>query len=199
MGQKTTVPFGSYEDVLVTEEFNQEEPNANIWLFLDSEWPYVSGNTTLALTTLTFNVETGEIFDSDVEINSFENELTTTDTAVQADLESIIVHEAGHFLGLSHTCDQTATMYRDYTFGDVSLRTLEADDIAGICAIYPPGEPEECNPTPRHGFSRQCASGVEKGCCTTAPGSPRQHGPWAIGIALLGAGLLAARRFRRNS
>lgn len=28
MGQKTSVPFGSYEDVLVTEEFNQEEPDA---------------------------------------------------------------------------------------------------------------------------------------------------------------------------
>ncbi len=28
LGQKTSVPFGSYADVLVTEEFNQEEPNA---------------------------------------------------------------------------------------------------------------------------------------------------------------------------
>lgn len=28
MGQKTKVPFGSYEDVLVTEEFNREEPGA---------------------------------------------------------------------------------------------------------------------------------------------------------------------------
>ena len=28
MGQKTRVPFGSYKDVLVTEEFNQEEPDA---------------------------------------------------------------------------------------------------------------------------------------------------------------------------
>jgi hypothetical protein len=28
LGQKTSVPFGSYKDVLVTEEFNQEEPNA---------------------------------------------------------------------------------------------------------------------------------------------------------------------------
>lgn len=27
-GQQTTVPFGSYTDVLVTEEFSQEEPNA---------------------------------------------------------------------------------------------------------------------------------------------------------------------------
>jgi hypothetical protein len=28
MGEKTTVPFGSYDDVLVVEEFNQEEPGA---------------------------------------------------------------------------------------------------------------------------------------------------------------------------
>jgi hypothetical protein len=29
MGQKTTVPFGSYEDVLVIDEFNNEEPGAH--------------------------------------------------------------------------------------------------------------------------------------------------------------------------
>jgi hypothetical protein len=27
-GQQTNVPFGDFEDVLVIEEFNQEEPNA---------------------------------------------------------------------------------------------------------------------------------------------------------------------------
>jgi hypothetical protein len=138
-------------------------------------------------------------FDADVEINSFENELTTTDTGAQADLEVDHRARGRALLGLSHTCTRQPRCTRDYTFGDTSLRTLEADDIAGICAIHPPGEPVECNPTPRHGFSRQCASGVEKGCCTTAPGGPRQHGPWAIGIALLGAGLLAARRYRGNS
>jgi hypothetical protein len=179
------------------QEYNQDEPNANIWVYRDAEWPYISAGTTLALTTLTFNVETGEIYDSDVELNSFQNALTVTDTNVEADLESIIVHEAGHFLGLSHTCDVQATMYRDYAFGSIEMRSLEADDVAGICAIYPPGkDTSACNPTPRHGYSTQCASGVEKGCCTTAPGQPGPHAPWALGIALFGATALAARRAR---
>jgi MYXO-CTERM domain-containing protein len=177
------------------QEYNQDEPNANLWVHRDDEWPYISGGQTLALTTLTFNVETGEIYDADVEINSFENPLTISDTDVGTDLESIIVHEAGHFLGLSHSCDGQATMFANYVFGETKLRSLEADDIAGICAIYPPGKDTRgCNPTPRHGFSRECASGVEKGCCTTAPGQPGPHGPWALGAALFGAAALAARR-----
>jgi hypothetical protein len=180
------------------QEYNQDEGNANIWLYRNDGWPYAGAATTLALTTLTYNVETGEIFDADVEINS-NNELTTSDTDVGADLESIIVHEAGHFLGLSHTCDEQATMYWHYLPGETEMRSLEADDIAGICDIYPPGKDiKSCNPTPRHGYSRDCATGEEKGCCTTAPGSPGPLGPWALGFALFGAAALAARRTRAH-
>ncbi|MEZ4375903.1 MAG: hypothetical protein R3B07_34160, partial [Polyangiaceae bacterium] len=52
------------------QEYNQQQPNANIWLYRDDVWPYAGPDTTLALTTITFNVKTGEIFDADVEINS---------------------------------------------------------------------------------------------------------------------------------
>jgi hypothetical protein len=182
------------------QEYNQDDGNANIWMFRDDDWPYIGVGTTLALTTLTFNVESGEIYDADVEINSFENPLTTMDTNVQADLESIVVHEAGHFLGLSHSCDPEATMFAAYQFGEIKLRTLEPDDIAGICDIYPPGENHgTCNPEPRHGYSRDCGEPPDEGCCTTAPGAPRPLGVWAIGVSLLGAGLLAARRRVRKA
>jgi hypothetical protein len=177
------------------QEYNQDDGNANIWLFRDNDWPYVGVGTTLALTTLTFNVESGEIYDADVEINSFENPITIDDVQVQADLASIVVHEAGHFLGLSHSCDSEATMFAAYQFGDTKLRSLELDDVTGICTIYPPGSNQAgCNPEPRHGYSRDCGSAPDEGCCTTAPGAPRPLGTWAIGVSLLGAGLLAARR-----
>ncbi len=72
------------------------------------------------------------------------------------DLQNTVTHEAGHFLGLAHPCGDPGTPlcnsdpppwetvpYRDramypYTsIGDVSKRHLSADDVAGICAIYP--------------------------------------------------------------
>jgi MYXO-CTERM domain-containing protein len=169
-------------------------------MYRDAGWPYASSAATLALTTVTYNVNTGEIFDAEVEINSADNPITVGDDSVQFDLDSIITHESGHFLGLAHSCDLEATMFVSYKLGDTSLRSLEADDIAGICSIYPPGTSvAQCDPTPRHGFSSDCGSPpAETGCCTTAPGGPSRSGSAAV-LALLAAfGLGASRRRRRR-
>jgi MYXO-CTERM domain-containing protein len=66
------------------------------------------------------------------------------------DLQNTLTHEVGHFLGLAHPCGDAGepscasdpsfaqtTMYPVTTPGDVAKRTLSADDIAGVCAIYP--------------------------------------------------------------
>ena len=50
-------------------EYNQDATNANVFMFRDGDWPYAGGIDTLALTTITFNVETAEIYDADVEMN----------------------------------------------------------------------------------------------------------------------------------
>lgn len=182
------------------QEYNQERPNMNLWTFRDSFWPYEGTGATLALTTITFNVKSGEIFDADVEINSAQNPLTFSDVNVQADLASIVTHEAGHFLGLSHSCDKSATMFASYKFGDVGLRSLAPDDVAGMCAIYPPGSATgKCDPTPRHGYSTGCDEPEESGCCTTAPGRPGGRAPLAILALLTGFALAAARRRRRGT
>jgi hypothetical protein len=182
------------------QEYNQDSGNANIWMYRDDGWPYVSSAATLALTTVTYNVKTGEIFDADVEINSADNPITVGDDQVQFDLDSIITHESGHFLGLAHSCDQLATMFVSYKLGDTALRSLEADDINGICAIYPPGKDvSNCDPTPRHGFATECGSPpAEKGCCTTAPGTPSRSGSAAVLALLAGLALGSARRRRRR-
>jgi MYXO-CTERM domain-containing protein len=179
-------------------EYNSDQANANVFMFRDADWPYENQQDTLALTTITFNVDTGEIYDADVEVNSFDYNLTIDDTVVDADLPSIITHEVGHFLGLSHSDVRSATMRPGYHPGDIGLRTLDADDVAGICALY--GEeaaarPAECEP--RHGFSRDCAV-AETGCCALRGTEPKSNGPLALLLAGLGL-VVMRRRIRRRS
>jgi hypothetical protein len=186
-------------------EYNQKAGNANIILFHDDAWPYEGTANTLALTTVTYNLDTGEIYDADMELNSADNNFTTGDASVDFDLLSILTHETGHFLGLAHSPDIHAVMFPDYMEHTTNLRDLTSDDINGICAIYPPGDiPSDCDPTPRHGFSTLCAAdqppgGTETGtggCCTVTPGGATSQGGWTGVGTLLGVLVLAARRAR---
>lgn len=186
-------------------EYNQDSGNANIIMFRDAAWPHAGQGDTLALTTVTYNLDTGEIYDADMELNSAQAQFTTTDAGVKDDLYSIATHEVGHFLGLSHTSVNAATMFADYIPGTTSLRQPKADDIAAICAAYPPGAPipATCDATPRHGFSSTCASApVSSGCCSVAPGAPASPGEApgrALGLGALAAALAARRLARRRS
>jgi hypothetical protein len=53
-------------------------------------------------------------------------------------VEDIAAHEFGHALGLGHSSDAAATMYPTAATCTLQLRTLGADDIAGVEALYPP-------------------------------------------------------------
>lgn len=143
----------------------------NTVFFDDTQWPHADPGTTIALTTVTFDTKTGEMIDADLEINSANFKLSTSDAVPTGgyDFRSIVTHESGHFLGLAHSIDPTATMFASYTPGTKSLRTIATDDVDGICTIYPPG-----------------------GCsCTTSPSS-RANASWII------AGVVFALRRRKR-
>lgn len=177
-------------------QYNQGGPNANVWMFRDDEWDYAGSapGIELAITIITFHPETGEIFDADVEINSHDIEITTGDEHVLFDLASIVTHEAGHFLGLSHTRAPEATMRTGYRPGSTALRYLSPDDMQGMCAIYPPNrELPSGSCTPRHGFSSSCYK-EESGCSVAEPGREgRSSSAWLFGAAFLAFGVTLRR------
>lgn len=173
-------------------------PNYNVWIFRDGddEWPYDSvGENAIAITTTQFSRDTGEIYDSDVELNSRDNDFATPDTMgpSRMDLASVVQHESGHFLGLAHSCVADAVMQPTLDLG-VVRRDLSSDDISGICEAYPPNHLNPtCNPEPRHGFSTECAF-QPSSCSVSHVPQQRSKGVLTIVFAL-GLALLRRRRY----
>src|SRR5580698_3294357 len=106
-------------------------------VFRDTSWTGTDAVNTLALTIVTYGVMSGTIYDADTEINTFGHLVTTEEPPPPSgyppntyDLQSILRHEAGHFVGLAHSTDTSAVMYAYYHPGSV---TLTPDDVAGIC------------------------------------------------------------------
>jgi hypothetical protein len=119
------------------------------------------------------------------------------------DLQSIVTHEAGHFLGLAHSLVPTSTMVAQYTSGTQTFRMLDPDDGAGICAVFPPDAPAQCDVAPRQGFSPACGifpSG-EGGKCSLGRGPGRSGTDgyrWLELAGALGVIGLVCRRWRRD-
>lgn len=183
--------------------------NANILMFRDTAWDESKSadpTATLALTTVTFSRSTGQIFDADIEVNG-NKVLSTSDAPSQTayDLESILTHEIGHFLGLAHSqqgCSGNScpTMTASYVKGSSAFRNLEADDIAGLCAIYPSNRSADTSScVPVHGLGSECGvAAPRQGGCSVGPASAKLAEPRVIhaSLACVGAAL-AALRLRR--
>ncbi|WP_242356856.1 MULTISPECIES: peptidase M10 [unclassified Anaeromyxobacter] len=110
------------------------------------------------------------------------------------DLQSNATHEIGHFIGLAHPCNlgdsdcnprtspyRAVVMFPAASLGDVSKRTLTADDRAGLCAIYPRGGATWTSPVKAAG----------RGGCASAGGAGE------LASALLALAALARRGRRR--
>ena len=184
------------------KQYNKDAGNANIVVVRAKRWPYPDMGHNVALTTSTFDPDTGDLLNADIELNAADYNLTVSDESVDYDLLSVLTHEVGHFLGMAHSQTEEATMYALYVAGTTELRTLEPDDVAGICALYPPGDApkQTCNPLPKHGFSPYCRDDQPEGSCTIgAVESPNEpHAAWPFGLCLGIAGLFRRRTRRRR-
>ncbi|RYZ08010.1 MAG: matrixin family metalloprotease [Myxococcales bacterium] len=180
-----------------TPEYNEDGPNANVLMFRDEDWPYENAIDTLALTTLIYDAKTGEIYDADIEVNTFQSNMVTSGVGPSdIDFNSVITHELGHFLGLSHSDAQGSTMHRSYAPGQTAMASIELDDEQGICEALPPlREVKSASCEPRHGFSEQCA--VPETCGFAVP-RRTTTGASAL-LALLTLSWVARRKRSRPS
>ncbi|MFI5179234.1 MAG: matrixin family metalloprotease [Vicinamibacterales bacterium] len=111
----------------------------------------------LASTSFLIDQTTGALIESDIFFNSsFAWSVSLAGEANKFDLESIALHEIGHFSGLGHSAlgeteliagggrrviAAEAIMFPiAFTPGSTAGRTLKADDIAGISDLYPTGD-----------------------------------------------------------
>lgn len=155
-----------------TAEFAPEGGNANIVAFVRDwdERDYAPG--AYALTVTWFGVRSGEIFDADILINEeYWSWSECPDTGCtdgrDVDLKNTLVHEIGHFLGLAHSGEGTeaSTMWSCAPPGEITKRDLEADDIEGLCSIYPAGSLEDaCTFQPVGGFNPEPIAIRPTGC-----------------------------------
>ncbi|MCA9570089.1 MAG: matrixin family metalloprotease, partial [Myxococcales bacterium] len=66
----------------------------------------------------------------------FDFSVTANPGPGKTDLQSIMAHENGHWLGLDHSAVAQATMYAYYS-GGTGPRTLHPDDETAVCDTYP--------------------------------------------------------------
>lgn len=179
---KTSLQLGQDED--------PDYKNVVLWR---NTWPpagVTDGSVTKempAVTTIIYNTDSGVVVDADIDLNGQDYFWTTTDDTTKADtdIENVVTHEVGHLLGLSHSDEKDATMHGTTHRAELTKRTLHADDILGLCTIYPFGKD-----TPKGSGQGSIPQQVQGGCQV---GTGGRCGPGAL---VLLCALLCWRRRR---
>ena len=197
----------------VEYDCNVPESNSNIVMFRDDFDSSTAGLRfgVIALTTLTANLISGELFDADIEINSRDEDFeianeggTGINPDEPRDLRGVINHELGHFLGLSHSEQRGALMRAAYegTFipaeddTEAMCETLGASSTDPECDVEPLGRDAQCVGQDTTCSGARPVTEDDDGCACEV-GRPPSEGPGAaLGVGL--AALACAVRVRRG-
>ena len=198
-GGRTSLRFQEGEDIVEDKPLDAEARGAQPFgiYFRDLGWPYVDQDETLAKANTVFFKKSGKIEYADIEVNTTKR-FALTESAEATDLQAVMTHEVGHYIGIAHSKEPLSIMAESYcstddrcSKGKVAARRLGEDDIEAVCAIYPPAgfEPE----TTTGGSEQKSDDAAKKGCAT----SPVHRG--AGGLSLAGLGLAVTLAFRRRA
>ena len=118
-----------------------------------SDWPAALEPGAVAHTVIYLAGTT--IVEADVHLDAKDFTFVVGDVPGSVDLRSVLTHELGHVMGIGHSADPRATMAAGVP-GGIAARSIEDDDVAAICALYP------LSPPVLHGCDRgdaPCPSG----------------------------------------
>jgi hypothetical protein len=130
------------EDTSPAQQARTDFQSSDIHLMLfdedNSSGYFPAGSSVVAVTPIWF-YSSGRIADADVLFNGLSFRFTTSKQAGRFDVQDVGTHELGHLLGLDHSGWAGASMF-PYVDPTVILhRSLSADDIGGLRAVYPDG------------------------------------------------------------
>lgn len=190
-GKYASITFAELPQSLCGDaSYNADGANVNLVAFQDDDWKFKEDNN-VAKTSVHFDTASGEIFDADLELNTAVNLFTTVDSVAAGDpayldVQTVVTHEIGHMLGLAHSERADSVMSAQYKQGTLAGRSLTDDDIAAVCAAYPPGRVAVCDPTPRGGLDTCSGTSTPALACQAAPQPPAGLGATAVAaVALL--------------
>lgn len=98
---------------------------------------FPQGSGTVAVTPISYQPGSGVILDADIVFNGRDWSFSTDGSAGTFDVQDVVTHEIGHFVGLDHSPVVASSMWPYVSTRQWLHRSLSQDDQAGAISVAP--------------------------------------------------------------